>query len=484
MEAALISSLGRTILRKSIITIGRASDNELVINDPKVSSHHAEIHLTQHSYSIVDLGSTNGTFVNEARLTKAVPYLLSPGDICRLGDFTFTYQEYPSSQGDDAKSAPYIPRPRGGDLHYDRASSEDYPVPLWRDSTGALSPIPESESADIDSTSISEQQHESSPVPQSKHSDDYRPLPTMASQKRPPNSSAAPTPPRASEYLQFTAFHPRIVPVETWNVILVYAYIQSAFEDVRADAYKFREQLGSESFKVDSWASHPLARGDQITIVPTVQGLTFSPDRITFNWEKDWHRSIFSFNADQRWAGTVRSGEITVFNGPLIIATFKISLRFGEHRHRPNSSQEEVSAKYYRKIFTSYSHNDTSIVLAIRKAYEAIGDHSFLDTENLRSGQNWNAALLRMIDNADIFQLFWSKYSAQSAYVYQEWQYALEHYKYDGFIRPVYWEKPMKPPPDQLSHLHFSYYELPQRAIGSKKKSLASRLSSIFVRKE
>jgi hypothetical protein len=197
---------------------------------------------------------------------------------------------------------------------------------------------------------------------------------------------------------------------------------------------------------------------------------------------KDWHRAIFSFNVDKRWAGVVGSGEIIVFAGPLIIASLKISLRFGEQSFQDNRNQEEVSAFRYRKIFTSYSHIDMPIVFAIRKAYEAIGDDSFLDIENLRSGQNWNAALLRMIDNSDIFQLFWSDNSAQSQYVYQECQYALQHYKYDGFIRPVYWEKPMRPPPVELSHLHFAYYELSQIAMTNKKNSRFSRFFGIFSR--
>jgi len=197
---------------------------------------------------------------------------------------------------------------------------------------------------------------------------------------------------------------------------------------------------------------------------------------------KDWHPAIFSFNADRRWAGAVSSGEIIVFAGPLIIASLKISLRFGEQGFQDNRNQEEVSATGYKKIFTSYSHADTPIVLAIHRAYEVIGDKSFLDIENLRSGQNWNAALLRMIDNSDIFQLFWSDRSAQSPYVYQECQYALQHYKYDGFIRPVYWEKPMRPPPSELAHLHFAYYELPQLAMTGKKNSLFSRFFRIFRR--
>ena len=53
MEAALSSSLGRTILGTSRVTIGRARDNGLVVSDPTVSSHHAEIHPDGQGYNIV-----------------------------------------------------------------------------------------------------------------------------------------------------------------------------------------------------------------------------------------------------------------------------------------------------------------------------------------------------------------------------------------------------------------------------------------------
>ena len=93
VKAALRSSLGRTILGDGIVTIGRAPDNGLVVRDPTVSSHHAEIRPDGQGYSIVDFGSKNGTFVNGQRLTKNSLCLLHFGDTFRIGDFTFTYEE-------------------------------------------------------------------------------------------------------------------------------------------------------------------------------------------------------------------------------------------------------------------------------------------------------------------------------------------------------------------------------------------------------
>ena len=66
--------------------IGRVPDNDIVVPHLSVSRHHAELHATPGGYRIVDLGSHNGTFVNEQRVTAAT---LAEGDTVGFGDTTF-----------------------------------------------------------------------------------------------------------------------------------------------------------------------------------------------------------------------------------------------------------------------------------------------------------------------------------------------------------------------------------------------------------
>jgi hypothetical protein len=91
MEAVLQGPAGRTTLATGVVTLGRAPDNQLVINDSKASSHHAEIRFVGQGYTITDLGSTNGTFVNDQRLDRNAPRSLNSGDSIRIGDTPFTY---------------------------------------------------------------------------------------------------------------------------------------------------------------------------------------------------------------------------------------------------------------------------------------------------------------------------------------------------------------------------------------------------------
>jgi pSer/pThr/pTyr-binding forkhead associated (FHA) protein len=74
---------GRTFdLKTESTTVGRVSDNAFEIPEASVSSHHAEIVLKGNDVLIRDLDSTNGTFINDERITEAV---LKPGQILRFG---------------------------------------------------------------------------------------------------------------------------------------------------------------------------------------------------------------------------------------------------------------------------------------------------------------------------------------------------------------------------------------------------------------
>lgn len=94
MEAVLNSPLGRTALGQAPLKIGRAPDNQLVIQDPQSSSHHAEVApgYGGNGYQVTDLNSTNGTFVNEQRLAGNTPRPLNSGDVVRIGNTRFTYE--------------------------------------------------------------------------------------------------------------------------------------------------------------------------------------------------------------------------------------------------------------------------------------------------------------------------------------------------------------------------------------------------------
>jgi len=96
---------GRTFeLNIERTTVGRVEDNTLQIADGSVSSHHAEIILRGTDIVVRDLGSTNGTFINNEKITETV---LKSGQTLRFGQV-----ELKIDDGMPA-SAPPPPAPAG-----------------------------------------------------------------------------------------------------------------------------------------------------------------------------------------------------------------------------------------------------------------------------------------------------------------------------------------------------------------------------------
>jgi adenylate cyclase len=82
------------------LTLGRSSDNEVVLRDFSVSRHHARVAAEGGGFRIVDLQSTNGLKINDRPVTDAV---LHPGDRLTVGSFLLTLSD---STIDDGELAP------------------------------------------------------------------------------------------------------------------------------------------------------------------------------------------------------------------------------------------------------------------------------------------------------------------------------------------------------------------------------------------
>src|SRR5690349_17598646 len=73
------------------ISIGRIEDNDVVLPRSNVSKRHARLVLKDDRYVLIDLKSTNGTYINGRRL--GAPMLVGVGDKIYIGDFILSLQE-------------------------------------------------------------------------------------------------------------------------------------------------------------------------------------------------------------------------------------------------------------------------------------------------------------------------------------------------------------------------------------------------------
>jgi len=85
-EGGIAASL--TLYGKAVATIGRASENDLVLDDPQVSRRHAQVRWNGAQYVISDLNSTNGVYINGERVREAP---LIEGARVQIGRFRFLF---------------------------------------------------------------------------------------------------------------------------------------------------------------------------------------------------------------------------------------------------------------------------------------------------------------------------------------------------------------------------------------------------------
>jgi hypothetical protein len=110
-------------LKLPVINIGRRLDNQLVIDDPRVSRNHAQLRAIKGRFVVFDLNSTGGTFVNGQRASQTVLY---PGDVISLAGVALIFgQDNPP------------PRPDQKDTQPQQHASMDRPTAILKDHSTA-----------------------------------------------------------------------------------------------------------------------------------------------------------------------------------------------------------------------------------------------------------------------------------------------------------------------------------------------------------
>jgi hypothetical protein len=92
-------------LLQAVVNVGRRLDNHLVIEDPRVSRHHAQLRAIDGCYVLFDLNSSGGSFVNGQRASQTT---LRPGDVISLAGVTLIYaQDSSLTEEQTAATAPH-----------------------------------------------------------------------------------------------------------------------------------------------------------------------------------------------------------------------------------------------------------------------------------------------------------------------------------------------------------------------------------------
>jgi hypothetical protein len=295
---------------------------------------------------------------------------------------------------------------------------------------------------------------------------------------------------RADENVQFTVYRPKAVAPECWYPLVAFAHLTSKradapphepdpVEEVKQQATALLgARLVEEYRTVTQDASRAVPREETLTFVPQAPGIEFNPPSRSFRWSESVHREEFLLRAGAELMGQTARGRLSIFLDDILLADVSLAIPVDASAVPPAAdAQPKVErARPYRRIFASYSHKDLHIVEQFERLARVLGDEYLRDWQHLRAGEVWDDRLRVLIEEADVFQLFWSRNAMESAYVRREWEHALSLNR-PYFVRPTYWEEPLPEdearglPPAELLCLHF-------QRIGPQLRSMPESVGS------
>jgi TIR domain-containing protein len=206
----------------------------------------------------------------------------------------------------------------------------------------------------------------------------------------------------------------------------------------------------------------PLPQGTRLLVCPEVPGVVFDPPVREVRWQQDLRQVTFQLEALAHAAGRVVLGAVEVRAGPLLVAQvpLSISVRVARQRQERTEATDASTARLFGSVFASYGPEDDHVVALFAEAYRALGIDMLMDAGS--RAEEGRRARSQLIEEADVFLLFWSKAASRSPRVAEEWQQALSLQDRKGgrFIRPLYWSLPWPRPPARLRHLHFAPFDL------------------------
>jgi HEAT repeat protein len=268
--------------------------------------------------------------------------------------------------------------------------------------------------------------------------------------------------PTPATEVDLATFHPKEVRLDRWYTLLAYVHVRDMRDAVERDS-QVRGDPGVRHRSIYRPSRVDIARGAEIAIVPDLSGFVINPAVERIMWLEDWHRVDFRIQANPAngdlQIDAATNGHVSFYVEGLLAGEVPISIYVSEEANAEEelASRQSSSASLFQSIFASYSHDDALVVDRLSRAYRAIGNRFLRDVESLRSGVEWKEEILSLIEQADVFQLFWSQAAKQSPHVEKEWRHALERAR-PAFIRPIFWQVPMPEPPPELAGIHFQHY--------------------------
>jgi hypothetical protein len=260
---------------------------------------------------------------------------------------------------------------------------------------------------------------------------------------------------------RFTTYQPMTVPPERWLDLTVYLHEPGIDSVVRQD---FEAALAGRT------APRPIPRtdarfavrlGGSVTIVPYLPGCRANPPALTIEWWENFHRFPFRIIAAEGVPGFARTaitGTIGIFVGPMLIGETRINYSIADEDVEPITNTISSATDSLDAVYPAFAAEDVDIAERIAAAGEEL-DNVFLTEAVAARARGAADALRKRIENAERFQLFWSKNAGTSKSLEEEWRFALGLGR-DNFLGAFAWRYPTPDLPPALDEVPLRHLAL------------------------
>jgi hypothetical protein len=311
-------------------------------------------------------------------------------------------------------------------------------------------------------------QVESWPVSQSQEADSRQPRLELPRAPEPslqaPAATARPVQLQPDGGISFTAGYPRVVAPSLQHTLSVYLHLSRLQAEVDQHIADRSRRSTLQPAATSETALVRLPKGTRLWVRPEVPGIGFDPPVQEVRWLEDLQQVDFRLQALPHTAGRAVLGAVEAYVGPLPVAQVPLSIRVRGVSDRQERVEGAAAStgRLFGSVFASYAHEDYEVVKAVAEAYRALGINVLMDKLPMGAEGARQQELSQLIEEADVFHLFWSRAASRSPKVAEEWRLALSLQGRKGahFIRPVYWSIPWPRPPAELKHLQIAPLDL------------------------
>jgi serine/threonine protein kinase len=260
---------------------------------------------------------------------------------------------------------------------------------------------------------------------------------------------------------RFSVFHPMLMAPGQWLDLAVYLHEPGIDSFVRQDHLARYQGQPGEAPERRSGLRYALRPGAAVTVAPFLPGCRINPPRATVEWWENFHRLPFRVMANAGSPGFAEgqaAGMIQFFVGPLLVGETRLAFTIGREKAHPISNTATLAADTFDAVFPAYAPQDGEVADRFATVGAQI-DSPFLAEILAMREREWDREILKRIEAAERFQLFWSAAAARSPHLEEEWRFALALGR-ERFIRPFYWRHPAPGLPEALDREDLRYLVL------------------------